>query len=108
MHERRVLLRARAFMGMLAICCAVGSAMAVEYLVEYLLEGINIRQKWTFLAMDLAAAAVLFGAAFTLARHARKVHLLLKKAREAQAAGSPDFTPLSDGSQRVENLKKLK
>ncbi len=104
MHERRVLLRARAFMGMLAICCAVGSAMAVEYL----LEGINIRQKWTFLAMDLAAAAVLFGAAFTLARHARKVHLLLKKAREAQAAGSPDFTPLSDGSQRVENLKKLK
>jgi len=103
-YERRVLLRARFIMGLTAIFCIVGSSM----LVQSFMQGLQNHGQKIFLAIDVVAAVVLFISALGLLRTALMVHRRLKKARLSESGNSPDFTPLSDGSQRAKKFDDLK
>jgi len=102
-RERRSLIRSRSH-ALVGLClCLVGAGE----LVLFGIRAIRHREPWTGPAMYLLLVPVGLWLAWRMGRLAINLHRQSKVERLDEPKTPPDFSTLQDGSQFVENLKKL-
>ena len=101
---RRAAIRSRTYMLLGAMLCAVGCAKLITLIVPLVR-----RDGWTRLAVGYAifAALAVFGTLHCLKR-AAELNQESKAPAIPEPETPPDFTALSDGSQRVRNLEEIR
>ncbi len=101
-HEKRAAYRNRTYMLLIAITCVVGASQLC-----WLAYGQVLEHKWKPVAACAVIAGGLILASLGFFRRARAYGIEAKKTAITEPNVEPDFAPLSDGSQVVENLENL-